>query len=562
MQDNLNPNPGQSQQIVDAIYQDLQRIKYNVLTQLMADVDRLQADKGRLQQEILELQNQNRQLAAQQQELVQHFSSMMVNQVQDLVSQRMQQLIDTAQSPPPRTNGMNTEADHNEYASSAYRLLASLDQTLRSTFRSLQQDLSSYQSSLSQQISNMYSLEQQGEAIISALVEKLRQEVSPTVHRSPTTEVPSPIKTIEPKPVSDGWPNRNNYAPLAEDLENLLEEEEETPAPEPARPGFSLQQIGLILALLSSVALSLQNVIFRVMLKKSNIFGMFSLGGFIAPGTGNSLLILWMRMLVVVPMMMVIGWIRYPNLFYDLQDFASFSDREKTWNTIGSGFFLFLSQVTIFLAFGQIPTGVVTTIFFIYPIITVLLSWLLFGDRPSVVRTIITIVVFLGVVLISLPGGAQIEFSPLGIALAVVSGVAFALYVILTQAAQKKIHPVPFSVINFIIILVFSGLTLMAPFLPPEFNVKINPQMWSGIVASALVLGSLTLAGYLMTNIGINMIGAAPFSVIGATGPALTSLMAFVIIQESLKMNQILGMLLVTAGVVALSVERLRSQRR
>jgi drug/metabolite transporter (DMT)-like permease len=298
------------------------------------------------------------------------------------------------------------------------------------------------------------------------------------------------------------------------------------------------------------------------MLRKSTVLGIENVGGFIPPGAGNSLLILWMRMLVVVPMMLVIGWARYPNLFKDLRQFATFDDKDRTWNTIGSGFFLFVSQVTIFLAFGQAPTGVVTTIFFIYPIITVLLAWVLFGETPTLVRSLITATVFAGVVLISLPtGGAAANLTVTGVILAVVSGIAFALYVTLTQAAQKKVHPVPFSVINFIIILLLSGFTLMLP-LPAAFAVKVNPSMWGAIVVTALILGSLTLIGYLMTNIGIGMIGAAPFSVIGATGPALTSVMAFVIIKEALKINQILGMLLVTIGVVALSVERLRSQKK
>lgn len=577
-----------TQEALSTMTSELERLRIDLVAQLREDLDRLQTDKSRLIYEISDLQGQRQQILTQQQELVQQFSSVLVSQVEELLAQRLNQLLDAVktsngevQLPNHSLNGgLGNSAAANDYSDNAYKIIAALDNTLRSTFRSLQQDLTSYQSSLSQQIGQMYSLEQQGETIIESLVDRLRQEVprieeagKPNSGYAPYGSTYSNAGITTPvAPNGNGgriYPETRidpnlEINPEVNPEAHLTTPEvpEPTPTAPPAKKGASLQQIGLLLALLSSVALSLQNVIFRIMLKKSTVLGIENLGGFIPPGAGNSLLILWMRMLVVVPMMLVIGWARYPNLFSDLRQFATFDDKERTWNTIGSGFFLFVSQVTIFLAFGQAPTGVVTTIFFIYPIITVLLAWVLFGERPTLVRSLITATVFAGVVLISLPtGGAAANLTIGGVILAVVSGIAFALYVTLTQAAQKKVHPVPFSVINFIIILLLSGFTLMLP-LPAAFAVKVNPEMWGAIVITALILGSLTLIGYLMTNIGIGMIGAAPFSVIGATGPALTSVMAFVIIKEALKINQILGMLLVTIGVVALSVERLRSQKK
>lgn len=578
------PNGYSTQEAFSTMTSELERLRIDLVSQLRQDLDRLQTDKSRLLYEIDDLQGQRQQILTQQQELVQQFSSVLVSQVEDLLTQRLNQLLDTAKASKgeiqPTDNSLNGDlhSSTNDYSDNAYKVIAALDNTLRSTFRSLQQDLTSYQSSLSQQIGQMYSLERQGETIIESLVDRLRQEV-PRIEEagrqntgySPYISSPDNTGTTPLAPNGNGGRTYPETRPDIEpdvNLETIPETSLKTPEvlePAPAPPvkqGLSLQQIGLILALLSSVALSLQNVIFRIMLKKSTVMGIENIGGFIPPGAGNSLLILWMRMLVVVPMMLVIGWVRYPNLFSDLRQFATFDDKDRTWNTLGSGFFLFVSQVTIFLAFGQAPTGVVTTIFFIYPIITVLLAWVLFGERPTLIRSLITATVFAGVVLISLPtGGASTNLNIGGVILAVVSGIAFALYVTLTQAAQKKVHPVPFSVINFIIILLLSGFTLMLP-LPAAFAVKVNPQMWGAIVITALILGSLTLVGYLMTNIGIGMIGAAPFSVIGATGPALTSIMAFVIIKEALRINQILGMLLVTIGVVALSIERLRSQKK
>jgi drug/metabolite transporter (DMT)-like permease len=311
-----------------------------------------------------------------------------------------------------------------------------------------------------------------------------------------------------------------------------------------------------LLVLLSSLALSFLNIVITVILNKSRLFGVFELGGFISPSVGNSLLILWLRMLVVVPLMTGLTTILYPNMWRDIKQFAQSNDQPLFLKVIGSGFFLFLSQVLIYMALGPISPGVAITIFFIYPIVTVLLAWLLFGDRPSSFRGIIIACVFLGVLLIMLPTGAA-KLSGLGVAAAAGSGIAFAIYVILTQMCAKKLHPIPFSWINFVIILGFSGLSLAGP-LPESWRFEVDPDMWPSLIISSVILGAITLVSYLFNNIGISLIGAARASILGATGPALTALLALVIIQRALQPLQMFGMLLVTLGVAALSFERLR----
>jgi drug/metabolite transporter (DMT)-like permease len=314
------------------------------------------------------------------------------------------------------------------------------------------------------------------------------------------------------------------------------------------------------MVLLYSLVLSFQNIVIAVILNKSPIFGLFELGGFISPSIGNSLLILWLRMLVVVPLMAILATVLYPPMWRDIKQFAQSKDWPVFFQVVASGFFLFLSQVLIYLALGPLSPGVAITIFFVYPIFTVLLAWGLFGDRPSLFRASIIISVLVGVVLIMLPTGARVNLSGVGVAAAVGSGITFAFYVILTQVCAKKLHPIPFSWVNFAVILVFSSLSLLC--LPDVWTLDVDAAMWPNLIISCLILGGTTLAGYLLNNIGISMIGAARASILGSTGPALTALLAWIIIQKALHFQQIFGMLLVTLGVAALSLERLRSQTK
>jgi drug/metabolite transporter (DMT)-like permease len=241
----------------------------------------------------------------------------------------------------------------------------------------------------------------------------------------------------------------------------------------------------------------------------------------------------------------------------DIQQFAQSKDWFLFIRVLGSGFFLFLSQVLIYLALGSISAGVAITIFFIYPVLTVLLGWVLFGVRLNLSRSIVIFSVLVGVVLIALPSSRAGDFSGMGVRSAAGSAIAFAFYVILAQTCAKKLNPVPLSWINFVLILSFSSFSLAGPF-PESWRFDVSPNMWPSLLLSSLVLGGTTLVSYLLDNISIRMISAARASILGATVPALTALLAWVIIQSTLQLQQIFGMLLVTLGVTFLSVERLR----
>lgn len=323
-------------------------------------------------------------------------------------------------------------------------------------------------------------------------------------------------------------------------------------------PKLSKAKIGLWLILISTLALSIHNVIVRITIgQRVNLFGLFSIGGLIQPTIGNSLLVLWLRMLVVVPLMMgIAGWL-YPPAWRDLQRLILQRDRRPLLHIIASGAFLFLSQVLIYIAIAQIGPGAAVTILFMYPLITVPLAWWLFHDRPTRLRIAVMSLILIGVVLTAIPslGAAKIGG---GVITAVLSGIAFALYLILMQLGFRSSHPVPVSVIQFLTVLVLSSMSLS---LPISLGVSIVPAARIGFFGGGLVLGVFTLVGYLANNFGVRYMGAAQASIIASSGPVLTAVLAALIIRTKLDWIQIVGILLVTIGVTALSFERMRKPK-
>lgn len=553
-------SPQNTEEALQALTREIESLRQDISVQLDRDVRWLQGEKGRLMQEIDQLRRQyqnlqnnyqatlSQQQIAQQQLWAKQLAQALATQFQEQLMARLNGLGTVSQRSPsaPNLDG---------YSDNLQRLLVSLDSTMSQTFATLQQDLNSYQSTLSQQLNRMYSIESQGEVILETLVNRLIERLQESdVARSPVVSNPPPgtlprvtLEQAEPQPQLQPQPTK--------------------PQAPPAKTPISLAaqwRIGIIFALLASFAFSLQNVVTRIILLPSTLFGLVNVGGIVSPSLGNSIFILWLRMLVVVPLVSLLGTNGY-NLdnqpfWADIQKLFASRDRNLKLIVLASGFFLFASQTLAYIAFGNMAAGVVTTLILTYPIITLILASVLFNDRLTPFRIIASMVVFAGIILIAFPFGAELEFSTVGVLTGLGSGVTLAVCVIFSQMAFRKINPIPFTLVQFGVIFVFSSaFSAIGTLLNPQF-IQIRPGTVSVLLLAGIILGITTLTSYLFQNLGIRFAGAASYSIVANTGPVMTSILAFLMIGEVLSLIQLLGMLVVTAGVIALGIKRLRDE--
>lgn len=529
-----------------AMTQDIQNLRQNLLAQLSQDIERLQREKSYLRDDIDKLRIQRQQQVFQQQELVQQIAPDLANQLQKIITSKLYQGSRRSRNRRANSKYPVKAMDYNE---SANQVIADLDSTLRTTFKTLQQDVSSYQSALAQQLGEMHSLEEQGEAILEALVSRLRKELETEISTSKPTQF-APVETALFEEKEAGNQQETKVSSIPEQVENATE-----PQTKPAAKSQKNGKVawGFLLVLASSLLLAFQNIVIPIIFNKSSLFGLFELGGLVVPSLGNSLLILWLRMLVVVPSLAALITVLYPEVWRDTKQFLQSKDLPLFINVISGGFFLFLSQVLVYLALGTIAPGVAIAIFFVYPILTMILTWLMLGVRPTRFSNLLMFSVLVGFILLTIVEGS-IKLSGVGITAAAGSAIAFALYVLLSQTSGRKLHPMPLIQLNFVLVLVFSSIALVAP-LPEAWQPDVIPSLYPGLLLGSLILGVTTIISFLCNNIGIKMIDAARASVLGAIVPALTALLALVVIQSTMQAEQIFGMLLVTLGVAALSID-------
>lgn len=613
---NTSENGRTVESLLQIVTQDLRRLHEGLVTQLSEEVNQLQAEKAYLTEEVKQLKAQHQTLQtqrtaalsqqqiAQQQLWAKQLAMALANHLQSLMVQQINQM---AKANSIAGMGSGLPGSSQLQSDNAQRMLASLDATFSATFRSLQQELNSYHSALSQQLGRMHNLEQQGEAVLQALVSKLQEQLqaesfgSTTVLQSPVSgsaysyptgpDESSLSETVLQPHARPGYASPSDlssspslsaqagqtppvYSPQAAHShppQSASSPVISTPIPAPGVPQpltrlFPKKETnfwaGFILVLFSTVALSIHNVVVRVIGKPSSILGLPEIGGFInITVLGNSLLILWLRMLVVLPLMVAVSMVLYPPVWRDLSQFLAARDRRPLLNVVGSGFFLFLSQVLIYIAIGQIGAGPAVTILFMYPLVTVPLAWILFGDRPTPLRWAVMAIISLGVVFTALPSidvNKVTSGGEMGVTAAIAAGIAFALYLIFMQLGFKKLHPVPVSLIQFFTIFVLSSIILI--FLGPNLGVLVQPEKRVGFIVSGIILGALTLIGYLANNFGVRFMGAALASIIASIGPVVTALLAWILINNPLQGVQILGIVMVTLGVGLLSVERMKLQ--
>ena len=574
------PEDAQSaEEVLHSVMQELDALHENVKGQLNQDITRLQTEKNHLIEDIEGLREQYRKLQSQQMEALsgryiqqqqlwlKQLAQVLAHNLQDLLVQRFNELSANSGhslSSPIPSGEFPIPMPPSNYGERASELLAALDERIDRSFQMLEQDLSSYESELSMRLNNMQTLERQGEELLQNLVNRIREEVESEEEylENPFDAQDSYIE----ESTNSVRPQVLPPTPAQRPREPVLQPSS-VPSTAPAKAPSQVQT-GLVLALSSAVVLSLFNVCLRILIKSKNprvVFGLFEFPGVVTPGFGNSLLILLMRLIVVVVLMPILATFLYPSVWKDIRRLFQSGDRALWSKVLGSAFFLFLSQVLIYLAIGNIPAGIAITIFFIYPIVTVLGSWFLFGSRPSRVGFLAIVGITAGLILAGwpsfatpAPGGGNVG---VGVTAALASGITFAGYVLLTQMAAGKLHPIPFSLVNFAAIFVFSSLSLWVP-LSDNFAPKIDQNVWPGLIVGGVVLGVLTLFSYLLNNFAIRFAGAALASVIGTLGPALTALFGFIIINEKLQPVAILGMAVVTLSVGAMSVERIMAPQK
>ena len=215
----------------------------------------------------------------------------------------------------------------------------------------------------------------------------------------------------------------------------------------------------------------------------------------------------------------------------------------------------YLSSFLDFLGLQYISAGLERLILFLYPTMTVILSAVVY--KRVIGRKVIAAMAlsYAGIVFVFLHdvGIKQGGNVVLGASLVFASTLSYSIYLVGAGHAIARIGAMRFTAYAMVVASVASlfQFAVMRPLSALDLPLRVYE------LSIAMAIFSTVLPVFLLSY-AIRRIGSGSASLIGAIGPVSTIYMAYVFLNESFSLLQIVGSLLVLIGVLVVSVNSKR----
>ncbi len=218
--------------------------------------------------------------------------------------------------------------------------------------------------------------------------------------------------------------------------------------------------------------------------------------------------------------------------------------RPQAGRLVALGVLLAAVSMFGFIAVALIPASTYTLIFYTYPAMVALLS-LAFGERVTPVSWAAVGMALVGCALTT--GGHLVVNSPLGLTFVLLNAISYSAYLVLAGRETRHIPRLPAGTL----IMSATLVTLLLGSLAYGLHVPQTAQGWLAVVGVGVVgtvIPILTMLG------AMSYIGAPHASVVSTVEPAITVLLAAVLLHEQLEPLQLMGGSLILASVVLLNL--------
>ena len=201
-------------------------------------------------------------------------------------------------------------------------------------------------------------------------------------------------------------------------------------------------------------------------------------------------------------------------------------------------------SITLFEAYKYIPSGIATSILYVYPIMVALIM-MAFGQFPTWKTWLSIFAGVAGAILLSLNGGGGfIDWR--GIALVVASGLCYTLFIVIVNQSQA-IKALPNLILTFYCFLIGS----MMLFALSGFGVNLNPVpdavSWLNVLGLAVIptaIATITLAA------SSKAVGATKTSILGILEPLTAIVIGTLVFHEAFTLNVAFGVALILFAIL------------
>ena len=212
------------------------------------------------------------------------------------------------------------------------------------------------------------------------------------------------------------------------------------------------------------------------------------------------------------------------------------------------------SSICLFEAYKYIPSGLATTLIFLYPVLVALIMVFL-RVVPSWQVWLAIVATFVGVIIMT-QGDSSQEINPIGVLLSLGSALVYALFIVIINRS-KTISSISNSLLTFYALMVGAVVFLTRISLSGrEVMADIDTSLdWLNIVGLAIlptIVSTATLA------VATRRIGATKASVLGVFEPITAILVGTLVFGEALTNNIIIGILIAIVAVTFMIISTKR----
>jgi drug/metabolite transporter (DMT)-like permease len=199
--------------------------------------------------------------------------------------------------------------------------------------------------------------------------------------------------------------------------------------------------------------------------------------------------------------------------------------------------------LSYFTALTLIPAGLVALLLYLYPAIVTILAVIFLKERISKWKIIALLIALGGTVLTIGPaGGGQF----LGVILGLIAALIYSIYILVGSKIIKQVTAMQSSTVVIVSAAVVSGglMAIKGPAFPA------TASGWTSVIAIALISTILAIVTFFA---GLERVGPTNASTLSTVEPAVTVVLAAVVLGETISSFRIIGGIMIILAVIILA---------
>lgn len=202
------------------------------------------------------------------------------------------------------------------------------------------------------------------------------------------------------------------------------------------------------------------------------------------------------------------------------------------------------TAILLIESYDYIPSGIATTIHFLYPLaVTLTMSWL-FGEKTTATTYIAVVVSLVGVGLLAWGNHTEGDFHK-GVTLSLLTVISYAAYII--GIMRSRASTIDSLVLTFYVLVIGAALFFIYALLTTGIEAIHHWSDWRDLVMLALIC--TVLSDYTLI-LAIKRIGSTLTSILGSMEPLTAVIVGVVYFGEHFDSSSVAGLILIIVAVV------------